>query len=75
MLIHQCVDCGSLSINRIAADDDPDSIMDVFYTSQALGYQERARCKAQGIVMLNDLEIATIQLYGQNTGLPAITLA
>src|SRR5688500_3395418 len=26
MLIHQCTDCGALSINRIAADDDSDTV-------------------------------------------------
>jgi hypothetical protein len=30
MLIHQCVDCGTLSINRIAADDDAETILAVF---------------------------------------------
>lgn len=26
MLCHQCTDCGTVSINRIAADDDPDRL-------------------------------------------------
>jgi hypothetical protein len=64
MLIHECIECGCLSINRIAADDDPDSVMEVFFSSQALGFQTRARCEGQGIAVLNDAEIARAQLYG-----------
>src|SRR5215475_14044587 len=33
MLIHQCVECSDISINRIAADDDPDSILSTFQDS------------------------------------------
>jgi len=64
MLIHECVECGDLSINRIAADDDPDSIMDAFLSSQTLGFQTFARCETQGIVILTDSEVVQAQLYG-----------
>jgi hypothetical protein len=30
MLVHQCVECGQLSINRIAADDLPEALLQVF---------------------------------------------
>ena len=33
MLIHQCIECGALSINRIAADDDPSTILAIFQGS------------------------------------------
>jgi len=65
MLIHQCVECGSISINRIAADDDPDSIMDVFRESRMPGNQTDERCGEQGIAILKDAEIVHIQLFGQ----------
>ena len=42
MLIHQCTGCGKLSINRIAADDDSQTILAVY---QAKGYT--ARLKAE----------------------------
>ena len=70
MLIHECVECGTLSINRIAADDDPDSVMDAFDSSLSLNRQIRTRCEAQGIVIVSDVEAVHIQLYGQNVGLP-----
>lgn len=34
MLIHRCDDCGKLSLNRIAADDDSQALLGVFETSQ-----------------------------------------
>ncbi len=72
MLIHQCVECGTLSINRIAADDDPDSIMDVFHASRTLDRQIRIRCGEQGIVLLGDVEIVHAQLYGQFAEIPLL---
>ena len=36
MLVHQCMDCGEVSINRIAADDDAQTLLDVFSASSAL---------------------------------------
>ena len=53
MLIHECTECESLSINRIAADDDSDSIMDVFNGSFFNGHQMRAKCEQHGILILD----------------------
>jgi len=69
MLIHLCMDCESLSINRLAADDDPDSVIQTFYVSASLRHQIRAECEAQGIEILDDPEIAYRQLYGQSARL------
>ena len=68
MLIHECMECGSLSINRIAADDDYESILEVFKTSLQNSYQSRTRVEADGIIMLNaeDDESVRSQLFGQN---------
>src|ERR1041385_5472097 len=33
MLVHQCIECGSPSINRIAADDDASTIIEIFQAS------------------------------------------
>ena len=33
MLVHRCVDCGKLVINRIAADDDSEALWMVFHQS------------------------------------------
>ena len=67
MLIHECSECGALSINRIAADDDPESIMEAFNNSLLYGNQIRMRCEQNEIALLNaeDAEIVFAQLYGQ----------
>ncbi len=67
MLIHECVECGTLSINRIAADDDCEMIMAVFRASFSLDHQLRARCQQHGIIILtaDDRETIHTQLYGR----------
>ena len=72
MLIHECTECGSLSINRIAADDDSESILEVFIVSLKNSSQLRARSEADGIIMLGteDGELVRSQLFGQNAEMP-----
>ena len=72
MLIHECTECGSLSINRIAADDDSESILEVFNSSLQNSYQLCARSEAAGILILNteDDELVRRQLFGQNAEMP-----
>ena len=74
MLIHECTECGSLSINRIAADDDSESILEVFNASLQKSDHFRARCEADGIATLNaeDGEMVRRQLFGQNAEIPAL---
>ena len=31
MVVHQCSKCGKISNNRVAADDNPQTILDIFY--------------------------------------------
>ena len=64
MLIHQCMDCGTLSINRIAADDEPSNIIDVFESS--LEGHVHDTCHPYGITVLHysDVDILHKQLYG-----------
>jgi len=64
MLVHECVDCGDLSINRIAADDDPDSILEVFYASLSLNSFTQIKCEEQGIRMIQNSDVVFPQLYG-----------
>jgi hypothetical protein len=40
MLVHQCECCGKISINRIAADDSTQVLMDVFERSSSMSRQE-----------------------------------
>lgn len=64
MLVHQCTDCGTLSINRIAADDDPSTIIQIFEAS--VEDQIHILCEPYGILMLkeNDADALYKQLYG-----------
>lgn len=74
MLIHQCTECSALSINRIAADDDAETILAIFQGSLELGYAAHALCRESGIVMLKAEDINTVytQLYGLQTEVSAI---
>ena len=66
MLIHRCSDCGHISINRIAADDDPETILGVYSASLAADDQLSAMLAANGIYALaaEDAEIVRARLYG-----------
>jgi hypothetical protein len=52
MLIHRCRDCGKLSINRIAADDLTEGLLDIFHASFGLDMLTRERLEASGIRLL-----------------------
>jgi len=69
MLVHECVECQALSINRIAADDDSSSIIDVFQFSTASGNPIHSLWEGQGIVTLKaiDKDVLYRQLYGGKT--------
>lgn len=60
MLVHACSECESISINRIAADDDPQMIMAVFRSSLSLEHFH----DQQDILLLQDAKIIQKQLYG-----------
>jgi hypothetical protein len=74
MLIHECVECKALSINRIAADDDSDAVVSVFRESLALGQELRARCLQHGIANLDaeNCEMVYTQLYGRVREIPML---
>ena len=67
MLVHECTGCKTLSINRIAADDDPGTVMAVFEESFILGHQFQDLCQDHGIVILRaeDTKLVSMQLYGR----------
>ncbi len=67
MIIHQCIECESLSINRVAADDFPDVILDIFWDSLSLPDFVQERIRLSGINLLgSDRQDAIYrQLYGQ----------
>ena len=74
MLIHECVECKTLSINRIAADDDPETVIAIFQGSFVLGNQMHALCQRNGIAILNaeHMQIVRTQLYGRAMEIPAM---
>jgi hypothetical protein len=51
MLIHHCAACGALSLNRLAADDSPQRVWEVYETSL-----ERPLAAVAGIEVLGALE-------------------
>jgi hypothetical protein len=71
MLIHVCADCGSISINRIAADDDAHTVFGVFEFPPEAAEQVYGRLAEAGITALaaGDLEIVRLQLFGGPPGL------
>ncbi len=64
MLVHICTDCNSVSINRVAADDDPELILAVYHSSLDVSHHF---VNEQGITMLQagDMNAVYTQLYGQ----------
>jgi hypothetical protein len=72
MLIHECLGCRSLSINRIAADDDSETVAAVFQQSVRSGTQMHAFCREHGISELTAEDVTHVytQLYGSRSGIP-----
>ena len=75
MLIHECAECKTLSINRIAADDDPETVMAVFRESFSLDHQFHSLCQQHGIAILSaeHNEIVYAQLYGRSIETPTMS--
>jgi hypothetical protein len=73
MLVHECTDCRTLSINRIAADDDSEMVMAVFQESFTLGHQFHVISQQNGIAILSREHIETVQsqLYGHTVEISA----
>jgi hypothetical protein len=67
MLIHRCVECGSVSVNRIAADDDAALIFDIYRGSFQLDTHVKIELAISGVNALGIVEgnIVQAQLYGK----------
>jgi len=74
MLIHECVECKILSINRIAADDDSGTVISVFQESLKFGREIHSLCLEHGIIPLEteDSQIVYTQLYGRYGEIPML---
>lgn len=69
MLVHLCTDCGDVSLNRIAADDDADTLLEVFEASLALPVRTRDLLLNNGIDVLppESLPQLQLQLFGNTS--------
>ncbi len=67
MLVHLCTDCSKISINRIAADDVPEMILDVFEDSMMESDGLWQQILEYGIDLLGaeSFEFVYQQFYGQ----------
>ena len=61
MLVHACVGCSRLSINRIAADDDADRLLEIFFASCKLPPGTRGRFLSAGIRLLKHSQAGVVQ--------------
>jgi hypothetical protein len=68
MLVHVCEECGKISINRLATDDDNETILGVFHASAGLDPGMRHILVDGGITPLGglDVNLVTRRLFGQN---------
>jgi hypothetical protein len=66
MLVHLCEDCGKVSLNRIAADDDDAMILAVLEESATVNPDTRALLAQEGITLLSAAEANLVRtcLYG-----------
>ena len=69
MLVHHCQECGALSINRIAADDDNERLWELYRRSlHSLPPALRGAADVQGIHLLEEdmQSLVRARLFGQN---------
>jgi DNA-directed RNA polymerase subunit RPC12/RpoP len=62
MLIHKCVKCGKVSINRLAGDDEAERVMEVFENSRN---QELETVEKIKVLREEDQKEVTTQLFGK----------
>ncbi len=67
MIVHHCLECHKFSLNRIAADDEPKAILELFEKSQSLPDEMKKEIEKQGIKLLKeeDREEIKVQLFGK----------
>ncbi|WP_321447531.1 RNHCP domain-containing protein [uncultured Cohaesibacter sp.] len=67
MIVHLCTGCGTVNINRIAADDCCELILALFERSQIMGQSQRRLINEAGIRLLDthDEELLHIALFGK----------
>jgi DNA-directed RNA polymerase subunit RPC12/RpoP len=73
MLVHICTDCGRVSLNRIAADDDVYCLLETFERSLGLDLPTQSGLAQSGIHLLNvmDASFVRLALFGWNSPVEA----
>jgi hypothetical protein len=68
MIVHQCLKCGKICINRIAADDNPEEIQKVFEKSLNLDSDTKDILRSQQIEVLTEKDRRKLktQLFGKD---------
>lgn len=66
MLIHRCSECGKISINRLAADDQLDRLLEIYYASLGIDASIHNQLTYNGIFILQreDWILVVDQLRG-----------
>ena len=67
MIIHHCLECHKFSLNRVAADDEPKAILELFEKSQSLPDEMKKEIENQGIKLLKEEDRKEVenQLFGK----------
>jgi hypothetical protein len=68
LLVHFCDECGKVSLNRLAADDDSQALLETFEASLALEQPIQAALRENGIITLQagDFHLIRARLFGRN---------
>jgi len=76
MLVHRCIACGTLSINRIAADDDSVKLLEILEIDISDDPALLLRCKKNGIRLLRKMDrpLVVTRLYG-NANMETVEIA
>lgn len=66
MLIHQCLGCGKISLNRLAADDEPQRLLELVNKSSTFNKKTKEKLKKSEIYWLSqdDEKEVRRQLFG-----------
>ena len=66
MIVHECVACGKISINRILSQDLPEEIMSAFEASKNMDLEQKEKLKKDEIIVLEeqDREEVKKQIFG-----------
>lgn len=67
MVVHFCPECGKTSANRIAADDDPQRIYNLYLDSINMSVSQKDQVEAGGVQLLEEDHKAIVraQLFGK----------